>query len=158
MSISANELRIGNKVYWGIKVVEIKGIHTQFITPSRQQEHFYVSDFVSFTTYYAANPSDLSPIPLTTEILTGWCGFTKYEWMNGCFIKTKFGDFMVQFLEGKIISYFTNVGADKHGMKMRDRKYVGNINTTENIKYLHQLQNLIHALTSKELEIKLPID
>jgi hypothetical protein len=94
----------------------------------------------------------LCPIPLTPEILVK-AGFAKYQWMDGYFIKTKFGDLMIQFLTHRVYLYFTNVGGDSQGMKMRGKRYVGNINTTQNITYLHQLQNLYFALTGEELEI-----
>jgi hypothetical protein len=93
-------------------------------------------------------------IPLTPQILIK-AGFIKYDWMDGYFIKTKFGDLMIQFLTHRVYLYFTNVGGDSQGMKMRGKRYVGNINTTQNITYLHQLQNLYFALTGKELTFDL---
>lgn len=83
------------------------------------------------------------------------CGFVEYEWTNACFIKTKFGDLMIRFYKDEIHLFFTNVGADSKGMNYKGRRYVGNVNSTRNIKYLHELQNLVKCLSGQELTIKL---
>ncbi|MFN5833972.1 MAG: hypothetical protein ACK459_09590 [Akkermansiaceae bacterium] len=93
------------------------------------------------------------PIPLTEEWLLKF-GFIKYEWNDSFFIKTKFGDLMIQFFKDEIHLFFTNVGADSQGMKMYGRKYLGNLNSTQNVKHVHQLQNLYFALTAQEIELK----
>lgn len=124
MAILANELRIGN---W-VKI---------------SQRQTTVSHIMGDEDFF-------EPIHLTPEILDNF-GFKKYQWMDGYFIKTKFGDLMVQFYKGRIILFFTNVGFDSIGMKLSGRKYVGNLNSTENIKYAHQLQNLYWCLCGEEL-------
>lgn len=95
----------------------------------------------------------IQPIKLTEEILIKNCGFTKYTWFNGCFINTKHGDLMIRFFGNEIHLFFTNIMYDSQGMKFKNPRYVGNTNSTQNIKYLHELQNLYFALTKQELEI-----
>lgn len=80
----------------------------------------------------------IEPIELTEEILLK-CGFEKTQ--EGC-IKT--------------LSYQSNIGL----IKMKDRFMVSmscpfGLFQSKSIKYIHQLQNLIFALTQKELEINL---
>jgi hypothetical protein len=135
--MKTNELRVGN---W---VNDESGAISYQIRPQ---------DFLPLS--LPENEVKAKPITLTPEILRK-AGFVKYDWMDGYFIKTKFGDLMIQFLTHRVCLYFTNVGGDSQGMKMRGKRYVGNINTTQNITYLHQLQNLYFALTGKELNIEL---
>jgi hypothetical protein len=97
------------------------------------------------------NPEQYKPVRLTEDLLVRF-GFEKYTWMDGYFMKTKFGHLMIQFYRDEIHLYFTNVGANKDGLKMTGRKYIGNLNSTQNIKHVHQLQNLYFALTNKELK------
>ena len=40
--MQANELRIGNLVFWGVKISEIKGIHTQYFGLDNKC-HFYIN-------------------------------------------------------------------------------------------------------------------
>ena len=93
------------------------------------------------------------PIPLTPEVLEACEGFTKYEWFEGYFKKTKFGDFMIRLYEGEIHCFFTNITYDNMGMKFSGKRYIGNLNATQNIIYLHQLQNFL-AICGQELEYK----
>ena len=135
--MQANELRVGN---W---VNDESGTIPYQIRPQ---------DFLPLA--LPENEGKAKPIMITAEILRK-AGFTKYQWMDGYFIKTKFGDLMIQFLTHRVYLYFTNVGGDSQGMNMRGKRYVGNINTTQNITYLHQRQNLYFALTGEELNIQL---
>lgn len=95
---------------------------------------------------------DLSYIPLTEEWLLKF-GFEKYEWNDSFFIKTKFGHLMIQFYKKEIHLFFTNIGSDSQGIKMDGRKFLGNVKSTQNIHYVHQLQNLYFALTGEELTL-----
>jgi hypothetical protein len=92
-------------------------------------------------------------IPLTEEWLLKF-GFTKYEWMNGYFIKTFFGDLMIQFFKDEIHLFFTKVSIDSKGMMFDGRRFAGNKKSFTKVKYLHQLQNLYFSLTGEELTIK----
>ena len=89
----------------------------------------------SFKTINGLCTDDIKPIPLTEEILLK-CGFKKYSdafyYDNWCILPL-------------VIS-------------LRDKRTVlGDRDEIEinNIKYLHQLQNLYFALTQEELEIDL---
>jgi hypothetical protein len=80
---------------------------------------------------------ELEPIPLTAELLEK-CGFEK----DGIYPDGKSFVFNGKYyLTGTWFKVHTSCGTFKV--------------LNENIEYLHQLQNLIFALTGKELEIKL---
>lgn len=72
----------------------------------------------------------IQPIPLTPEILEK-CGFELYDDENNRWSLPSVGQY--HFDEGAF--YFST--------------------TSRDIKYLHELQNLIYALTKKELQVKL---
>lgn len=95
-----------------------------------------------------------SPIPLSPEIL-GKARFKKYDWQDAYFIKTIFGDLYIHFYKGRIITRFVSVSKDNNGHKMVSLGFIGNQKSTEEIKYLHQLQNLVKILTGSELTINL---
>lgn len=75
------------------------------------------------------------PIPLTPEILEK-SGFVKQMEWTYC-IEIQVGQKLVYYLGEK-------------GWSIGNKNY----SDFENLKYLHQLQNLYHALTGEELEIK----
>lgn len=84
---------------------------------------------------------DLKPIPLTEEILLK-CGFKRVP-KNLYVDNLKDLRTAVTYLKGSIIwNESTRI------------VWVGNI-ALDNIKYLHELQNLYYAVENKELEIKL---
>lgn len=94
---------------------------------------------------------EVEPIPITGEWLRRG-GFEKYQWNDSYFKKTVFGHLMITFFKGDIFLYFTNVSYDQSGMRMGERRYVGNLNSTQNVKHVHALQNLTFALTGEEIE------
>jgi hypothetical protein len=130
--MKASELRIGN---W----YDDNGIFKQ-VTPNIIEE------------VWIAERNWVQPIQLTEEWLIKF-GFTKYEWMDGCFIKTSFGDLMIQFFRDEIHLFFTKVSVDSKGMMFDGRRFAGDKKTFTKIQYLHQLQNLYFALTGEELTI-----
>lgn len=136
--MKANELRIGNLITFGAMRHECKPCDIL---------NLYQSEIAG------TQCDEYQPIPLTEEWLKRF-GFTKYQWTDAYFIHTKFGDLMVRFLEGKIYTHFTNVYADQKGMMMKGRRYVGNLNSTQNITHVHTLQNLYFALIGQELITK----
>ena len=122
--MKAEELRIGNLVYNHHNEITSVDINTfnKFKYPTM-----------------GGNPANISPIPLTEEILFK-CGFEKlttksetgykassYSYRNGY-------SFIVCFDDGVLSVDFWQ-GNEK--------------------RYLHQLQNLFHALTNEELQIEL---
>lgn len=123
--IPANELRIGNWV--------------KFNNASMQVE---ASDILAFDKNYLSQKL-LYPIPLTPELLEK-AGFRKYV---GCYQLVKqgvFGDHLA-------IYYIPNKGVviDVGDQDASAEKPL------PHIQHLHQLQNLIFALSGTELEIKL---
>lgn len=125
--IDARELRIGNLIY---------GVSDRIETIVK------ITDGGKITTYkangiYENDIDDLSPIPLTPEILEK-CGFKKIIADGGAVGYYEYYD------NGK---YETSV-LSKWGITLMGIDSI-------HIKYLHQLQNLFYALCGKELEIKL---
>lgn len=144
--MEANELRIGNLL--------MDSISGEWVKVCQLTEKQIGTEVINRNKYPLPDGWMLSAIPLTPEIL-GKCWFTKYQWTDAYFYKTKFGHLMIRFLDGKIYTYFTTVSVDAGGMKMKGQRWVGNANETEEIIHLHQLQNLFFCLTGEELEVKL---
>lgn len=143
--MKASELRIGNFLAQGDTCVEVSGV---------SKENFGVK-FTSPTTFistYTWDTEIVSPIPLTQEWLERLV-FEKYQWTDAWFIRTRLGDLMIHFAHNSIHTYFTRVTNDSKGQKMNGRSW-GLIDTTQNVRYIHQLQNLYFALTGEELTIK----
>lgn len=123
--MTANELRIGNYVYYNDKVISI--------APHAINEFYYIGDTHSES---LVDRRCYEPIELTEEILLK-CGFIlldkNYDIQD--FNVYKLGDF----------TYNTS-----HNVF-----WFNNIYSFNQPKYLHQLQNLYFALTGYELEIQL---
>lgn len=125
--MKASELRIGNYCYCQGEIREIFGISKDVIVQYLIDEDAYYCGF-----------DETKPIELTEEILLK-CGFKKevftlnmsYSTVNPYFELTR-----RHFSVSKV--YEKNV------------RFWGN-----EIKYLHQLQNLYFALTNEELNVKL---
>lgn len=79
-----------------------------------------------------------SPIPITPEILTDWCGWYDIDYSESIKIIQN-DDFIFKEMSKLGFSYIT----------FRGKKL-------EHIKYLHQLQSLYQLLTGEEMPIKLP--
>lgn len=124
--IKPSDLRIGNLINSPNGIISVSGIETDFNEFSEGEET--VNDFLI---------SNLNPIQLTEEWLLKF-GFQ----YNGKVLILKFKDGV--FDEGNCIEYFK--GRDYTEIKFG---YYGN----SKIKYVHQLQNLYHALTGEELTI-----
>lgn len=126
--VQANELRIGNYVQIGVLKCQINSIHTVAVT---DEMHYRVSGLIEADPqYYRFNDYDVDPILLTSEILHD-AGFRKQrgEWHLGGFILAKYQDELVFKVLDQIVNY-------------------------NPIKYVHQLQNIYHALCRKELYIE----
>jgi hypothetical protein len=146
--INSKELRIGNKVLFGVIIVEIRGIHTQRIVRESSgidaiKEHYYVSGFIEKSDYYAANSSDIDPLPLTPEVLEK-CGFSKTfsipEDQLGCDEWTDANKkCMIHFDTEDWWFGYWNIPKQHNDIC---------------IQSLHQLQNLYYSLTAEELQYK----
>ena len=136
--MKVNELRVGNLVYddegFFSKVTGIKPIGEQVLI-----DIYHDSNEVSKG--WMLEVDDLKPIPLTEEILLK-CGFKRVP-KNLYVDNLKDLRTAVTYLKGSIIwNESTRI------------VWVGNI-ALDNIKYLHELQNLYYAVENKELEVKL---
>ena len=119
--IQATELRIGNYLTY----------HTPDDTDMPCK--IDAQDILNISTNYMHNAEIHSPIPLTEEILLK-CGFEKdYE-----------GHFLLAF-NGRLYYYDL-----ENGFLLKDFKVKTKLNQFP-FYNLHQLQNLIHALTNTEL-------
>ena len=123
--INANELRIGN---W----VRFKHLLCFIITIKQDNCEIQSSRLVVNSSY-----DFIEPIPLTPEILEK-CGFV-YSWDGG----TNEANYSVK-KNGKIVFSINDSLVFRHSF----------YNSTK-LQYLHQLQNLIFALTGEELIFKL---
>ena len=126
--INANELRIGNYIYWDVP--EKNNIpHNVFGIRKNGQIH-------TIPISLGKLPTDYLPIPLTPEILEKIFGYKDaYDYYFGVF------NFKVSFGGNGLLFFYS------HDYKHKGRQIA--------IKYLHQLQNLIFAFTGEELEINL---
>ncbi|HEY1044972.1 MAG TPA: hypothetical protein VGF79_00940 [Bacteroidia bacterium] len=124
--INVRELRLGNWVSLLGDFHQIDGIYLDFNLGSVHLEGNAIYN----------NADKIEPIPITEEILLK-CGFEKKEEI------------------GKYIGY-SNVAISIWHNKVNNTFLVDNISKVEvYIEHLHQLQNLIYALSGQELEINL---
>ena len=136
--IQANELRIGNKVYYNGMIVTIQQILSDSVMAYSIAD--MPDDEYSF--------SEINPIPLSPEILEK-CGFKEVftkDWYS-----IRIND----------ESYLYSNPRDGFGLTIENKDEETNTDIEElfiqlpHIKYLHQLQNLIFALCGEELKFKI---
>lgn len=132
--MNAAELKIDNLLGWGNNVVTVKGIHTDSIIKDKQP-HIYVSG-VGNTNYYCLYLHEVSPIPLTEELLLKF-GVTR---RGGNMFNTANAKWGLYAREG----YFKWVWFSSWAEHILEIE----------IQYVHQLQNLYFALTGTELTLK----
>lgn len=121
------DLRIGNWVSLYGKFEKVESIGT-----------YGVSFDTGFAKYTLPN---LKPIPLKEEMLLK-CGFEfNKKYYHSKYIKDLIK--LIYDLDQKIL-YFKYKG-----------EFIPMIQIPKNIEYLHELQNVIHALTGQELKIEL---
>lgn len=132
--IDARQVRIGNylKPYHGdfVVVTAIQGDGRIIHTP----------DSIG-----AVNDIMVEGIPLTIELLTDWCGFEigASESSSAYYHKRIEREMIcVRFMRNVSGVYFCMGNEQNSSYKIKH--------------YLHELQNLVFALTGKELEIKIP--
>jgi hypothetical protein len=129
--IQSSELRIGNLIEF----------------PKKGYKGNTVADIFNISTdklNYFAGPLDCNPIPLTEEWMLGF-GFDKEEKDFGPPIWDGYTEFSLNgycFMQDRDAAWFLT----------------GYNWNTEHFKYVHQLQNLYHALTGTELKEVKPID
>jgi len=123
------ELRIGNIVYFNnYKQLDIDQIKTL--------------TFIDFEQIcYDKHANRFSPIQLTQEILEKWCGFNDGE------IRISDNTYLILDEDegyNVFIKQFNAIGSTPD---------IETVLMPKCIKYLHQLQNLIYALTGEELKV-----
>lgn len=129
--IRANELRIGNLILKDGKVFSYAGVDVGGMYDG------YIGASRQGGVVDFDRPEYFYGIPLTPEILIQWCGFRKDATFRNPYHSP----------DGKLKVFF------------QDEQYplVKFKNGHRVVKYLHQFQNLVFALTSNELEIKIPV-
>lgn len=127
------ELSIGNLVYYNDNIIKVEsitkrkvGYHTQ---PNENNMHF-------------ARMCEILPVPITEDILLK-SAFAKKQ-------DTCFTSYEINPYDGHVIDVtFYNSGIDAF------IRFICGGCHLRTIKYLHELQNIVRAITGKELEIKL---
>jgi hypothetical protein len=125
--MKASELRLGNLVNFGVKVVPIKSIHTESVLKDEVRVYVELNEKLQ---HYCLDIIEIEPTPLTEEWLLKF-GFVKHKTTD---IYPTFAKQMFNWNDG--ILYIIGYGFMNH------------------IKYVHQLQNLYFALTGEELVVK----
>lgn len=141
--MKANEVRIGNylKPYHGecVIVTAIQGDGRIIHTPN---------------SIGAVNDIFVSGIPLTPAILRDWCGFKISEGNKHVHETEAQGEYFYVKKDLPGIKYREGYSAPK-GFEICFPTYDDDV-TFDGFYYLHQLQNVVFALTGTELEIKIP--
>lgn len=137
--LTAFELRIGNKCTYGahgvVVVSEIK--ETGKVRVKHTERHSLDMGYVSSL----LSEDDLTGIPLTSEVLEK-CGFINGIIHSGFTQITVFEFSTISQGVFKGEYFITLSGSIPHQLNRR-------------IKYLHELQNVFHALTGEELNVQL---
>jgi len=130
--IQANELRMGNLVYKSLK----SGQGRTVINPIGCQDIVRIFEDIGSFNY--------APIPLTEDILIK-CGFEHGVIERSLSIEL-----------GNDTILYDDLSCDRmYIMQEMEGERPDCMSIPQDIKYLHQLQNLYFALTQKELTIKL---
>lgn len=125
-----NELRIGNYLYlcgWNVKVVGV-----------REDGVYVVNDL---NTVFKTDIVDVRPIPLTKGFFER-NGFIKQnDWEEVLYYRSE--DMRIEAYEN-YLGWVVNIDDEKFTMVF-----------SNNLKYVHELQNAYYVSTGKELEIRL---
>lgn len=149
--IQPNDLRIGNYIY-----DDFNEIHKVESIESKLFNEWNGGD-PSLVIFSKINTNDrgmyscdvVSGIPLTPEILEK-CGFLKWN--------SPYTNLHIEINDGGVDGFrldFDFMSDGNFYLKSRYDEEKLIVQRCNNIKYLHQLQNLYHSLTGKELTVKL---
>ena len=143
--LKANELRIGNFIFWNSKLsspetsfltpVEVTSILPDkigYISPGIEHRSESFEDDLLQTQTAHGSLEEFEPILLTREILEK-CGFENMD-ANDQYTRYRKEPLTIRFMAGNSIR-----------ASIRDREFV--------CQWLHQLQNLYFDLTGEELEV-----
>lgn len=147
--MKAQELRIGN-------IVNILGENREILGISKYNYKMgteTIPYYIEFKGLLPMKLIHLKPIPLTEQWLIDF-GFTKYTWCDDCaFIPFLFGQSLYcRYYNDKWHIKTVKIRKDKEGYYCDSQPK--NIVNKGLIKHVHQLQNLYHGLTGKELTKK----
>lgn len=135
--ITAQELRIDNKLHYGVTIVTIKGIHTDPIL--KDKEYLYVDGIVG--NYYCVNLNEVNPISISFEILES----IQQVKNNG--INYNGGTISINTQTHLVVREF--MGTWNIYVRCLNDKVAEFIDAK-----LHELQNLYYSLTGEELIFK----
>lgn len=141
MGISANELRIGNLVCVGENALHADGGGKNQIYEISELK----TDVVQFRMFHAGEYyKDLKPIPLTEEWLLNFL-FTKLDNLDTFELKDgNYRSIQIDLNSNGIEIYLCGT----------DSVMSSQCFPVDNVKYVHQLQNLFFALTGEELTLE----
>lgn len=146
MSIEAKDLRLGN-IFWenygGYVIVTAIGCNKVGDAPNTVSAKAAINGNLSGSFDCAS----IEPVPLSPELLLK-CGFVIHENQNDLYKKV-----LYDCLGARIYILITDFSfslADSDRQHNDGHEIAGRV-----LPYLHQLQNLYHSLTGKELKIEL---
>jgi len=126
--VSANELRI-NSLF-------LEANSRRYMVINSIHEHYQFGRYIDATATFRVENYELTPIPLSKELVLK-CGFKD----NDGLIELDCFAFRIYYTEHGILLNITG--------KLNESVFC------HHVKYLHQLQNLVHSLSNSELEINL---
>lgn len=140
--IDARELRIGN---W-VSAIHIEGVtYLPLVEFSHDLNSLTFQKSSHTRISYGYGEAKISGIELTHERITEWCGFEiGASESNSAYYHKMIGREMIciRFMRNVSGVYFCMGNEQNSSYKIKH--------------YLHELQNLVFALTGTELEIKIP--
>lgn len=155
--INVRELRIGNIVNDDTNLAQEIGCKVVGIVESISEENIELKYLRSDgdTFYGEEHPINLSPIPLTEELLLR-CGF-EWDKYNKSFFNKEFKPFITKNDGSKWwrINVSKSLFKEEYDNKLYLTSEVEYTVSNKPIDNLHQLQNIYFALTGKELEVSL---
>ena len=130
------ELRIGNLVYSGFRVVDV--------VDSIERSVFVVNYIVNFSDGENCEVEEINPIPITTK----WLERLQFRKDDNGNYWVDLVTFYFEIIPGKD-GFYPVIGQGAEISAETEQRVTLNC-----IKYIHELQNLYFALTGEELKIK----